>query len=181
MAWGDAHVGHGDQLVGQPDIQLAAQMLMQTVDLGSKAFQRAQQLQCRLINLFTLIGHRKSRSSTLANTQAQTLLQIAHLLTDCRTTDAERTFRGREATSLDYAFKQAQESDIKVADLCQRIGATGAHCLVSTKLKIVKVRFSRLWLHGTLTEITACSSTHEVRFNEYARVVRSFCRQSAEA
>ncbi|MOA56887.1 hypothetical protein D3C78_1809640 [compost metagenome] len=39
---GDAHVGQGDQVVGQADGQFTAQMLVQAVDLGAKAFQCAQ-------------------------------------------------------------------------------------------------------------------------------------------
>ena len=42
---GDTHVRQGHQVVGQADVQLAAQMLVQAVDLGAEAFQRAEQLQ----------------------------------------------------------------------------------------------------------------------------------------
>ena len=38
----DAHVGQGDQVVGQADGQFAAQVLVQAVDLGAKTFQRTQ-------------------------------------------------------------------------------------------------------------------------------------------
>ncbi|MNL68939.1 hypothetical protein D3C87_1937370 [compost metagenome] len=36
---GDAHMGEGDQVVGQADGQLAAQVLVQTVDFGAETFQ----------------------------------------------------------------------------------------------------------------------------------------------
>ena len=42
---GDAHVRQGDQVIGQADVQLAAQMLVQAIDLGTEAFQCAEQLQ----------------------------------------------------------------------------------------------------------------------------------------
>ncbi|MNG22167.1 hypothetical protein D3C84_1066240 [compost metagenome] len=79
---GDAHVGQGDQVVRQTNDQFATQVLVQAVDLGAEAFQRTQQLQRRLIDLATFLGQGKTGASTLAQAQAEALLQIAHLLAD---------------------------------------------------------------------------------------------------
>ena len=38
----NAHVGNGDEVIGQADGQLTTQMLMQTVNFGAKAFKCAQ-------------------------------------------------------------------------------------------------------------------------------------------
>ncbi|MNY30211.1 hypothetical protein D3C86_1643050 [compost metagenome] len=63
---GDAHVGQGDQVVGQADGQLTAQMLVQAVDLGAETFQCTQQLQRRLIDLPTFLGQGETGPPALA-------------------------------------------------------------------------------------------------------------------
>ncbi|MNE95955.1 hypothetical protein D3C80_1941110 [compost metagenome] len=72
----------GDQVVRQADGQFAAQVLVQAVDLGAETLQCTQQLQRRLINLTTFFGQGKTGPATLAQTQAQALFEIAHLLAD---------------------------------------------------------------------------------------------------
>lgn len=63
---GDAHVRQGDQVVGQANVQLATQVLVQAVDLGAKAFQCAEQLQCRMVDLAAFLGQRETGAATLA-------------------------------------------------------------------------------------------------------------------
>ncbi|MNH19824.1 hypothetical protein D3C86_2128010 [compost metagenome] len=52
----DAHVRQGHQIVGQADVQLATQVLVQAVHLGAETFQGAEQLQGRLIHLAAFLG-----------------------------------------------------------------------------------------------------------------------------
>ncbi|MCY1434972.1 hypothetical protein D9M71_510510 [compost metagenome] len=79
---GDAHVRQGHQVVGQADVQLATQMLVQAVDLGAEAFQGTEQLQGRMVDLAAFLGQREPGTAALAQAQAQALLQIVHLLAD---------------------------------------------------------------------------------------------------
>ncbi|MNP78561.1 hypothetical protein D3C76_1762080 [compost metagenome] len=39
---GNAHVGQGDQVIGESDGQFSPQVLVQAIDLGAEAFQRTQ-------------------------------------------------------------------------------------------------------------------------------------------
>ena len=124
---GDAHVGQGDEVVGEADVQLAAQVLVQAVDLGAEALQGAEQLQRRLVHLAAFLGQGEAGAAALAQAQAEALLQVAHLLADGRAADAQHALGGREAAALDDAAEDAQQADIEVADLGQRFRATGAH------------------------------------------------------
>ncbi|MNE68807.1 hypothetical protein D3C80_1644890 [compost metagenome] len=63
---GDAHVRQGHQVVGQADVQLSAQVLVQAVDLGAETFQGTEQLQGRLIHLAAFFGQRESGAPALA-------------------------------------------------------------------------------------------------------------------
>src|SRR5690606_14559018 len=92
-------------------------------DVVAKALQRAEQLQGRLIDFATFLGQGETGAPALAQAQSQALLQIAHLLTDGRAADAQHAFRSGEAAAFDDAAKQAQQTDIEVADLGQWIGA----------------------------------------------------------
>jgi hypothetical protein len=85
----------------------------------------------------------------LAQAQAQALFEIAHLLADRRTTDAQHTFRCGKAAAFDHAAEDPQQADIKVTDLRERVWATGAHSLVKANLKIRRIGFFRLYAHGT--------------------------------
>ncbi|MNV75900.1 hypothetical protein D3C71_1692260 [compost metagenome] len=119
---GDAHVWQGHQIVGQADVELAAQVLVQAVDLGTKTLQGAEQLQCGLIDLATFLGQRKTRASTLAKAQAEALFQVVHLLADGRTADAQDVLCRRETPALDYAAVDFQQADVEIADLREGVG-----------------------------------------------------------
>jgi hypothetical protein len=119
---GDAHVRQGDQVVGQADVQLAAQMLVQAIDLGAKAFQRTEQLQGRMVDLAAFLGQRETGAAALAQAQAEALFKVVHLLADGRA-PMPSTFRRGEAAAFDDAAVDLQQADIEVADLGEWIGA----------------------------------------------------------
>jgi len=121
---GDAHVRQGDQVIGQADVQLAAQMLVQAVDLGTETFQRAEQLQGRMVDLAAFLGQRETGAATLAQAQPQALLKVVHLLADGRAADAQHVLGGRKTTAFDYAAVDLQQADVEVADLRKWIGAS---------------------------------------------------------
>lgn len=89
------------------------------------------------------LGQGEAGAATLAQAQAEALLQIAHVQADGRAADAQHALGGGEAAALDHAAEDAQQADFKVADLGQRVGSAGAHgeplSLMNTKLKIGKV------------------------------------------
>ena len=125
---GDAHVLHRDQVVGQADIQLAAQVLVQAVDLGAKALQRRQQLLGALVHLAAFFGQGKAGAAALAQTQTEALFEVAHLLADRRAADAQGAFRRGKTAAFHHAAEQLEQADIKVTDLGQWIGTASAHC-----------------------------------------------------
>ena len=105
---GDAHVRHGHQVVGQADVQLAAQVLVQAVDLGAKTLQGAEQLQGRLIDLAAFLGQGKAGAPPLAQAQAEALFEIAHLLADGRAANPQGAFGGGKTTAFHHAAEDAQ-------------------------------------------------------------------------
>jgi hypothetical protein len=112
---------------GEADVQLAAQLAVQAVDVVAEALQRAEQLQRRLVHLAAFLGQGEAGAAALAQAQAQALLQVAHLLADGRAADAQHALGGGEAAALDHAAEQAQQADIEVADLGQGVGTAAAH------------------------------------------------------
>lgn len=120
---GDAHVRQGDQVVGQADVQLAAQVLVQAIDLGAERFQGAEQLQRRVVDLAALLRQRETGATALAQAQAQALLEVVHLLADRRAADSQHVLRRREAAALNDAAVDLQQTDVEIADLGEGIGA----------------------------------------------------------
>ncbi|MCY1440278.1 hypothetical protein D9M71_565460 [compost metagenome] len=139
---GDAHVRQGHQVVGEADVQLATQVLVQAVDLGAEGFQRRQQLHGRLVHLAAFLGQGEAGSPALAQAQAEALFQVAHLLADGRAADAQHALGSGEAAALHHAAEDAQQANVEIADLRQGFGAAAAHGLVIPDLKIIKVGFS---------------------------------------
>ncbi|MNO82377.1 hypothetical protein D3C76_736500 [compost metagenome] len=121
---GDAHVRQGHQVIGQADVQLAAQVLVQPVDLGTEALQGTEQLQGRMVDLAAFLGQRKTGTAALAQAQAQALLQVVHLLADGRAADPEYVLGCREAAALDDAAVDLQQANVKIADLSEWVGAS---------------------------------------------------------
>ncbi|MCY1354371.1 hypothetical protein D9M69_407460 [compost metagenome] len=132
---GDAHVRQCHQVVGEADVQLATQVLVQAVDLGAEGFQRRQQLHGRLVHLAAFLGQGEAGAAALAQAQAEALFQVAHLLADRRAADAQHALRRGEAAAFHHAAEDPQQADVEVADLGQRVLAVRAHCLVLAYLK----------------------------------------------
>ncbi|MDR6236087.1 hypothetical protein QE440_003828 [Pseudomonas psychrotolerans] len=76
---GDAHTWLGDQVVDDAKVQLAAQVLVQLVDLAAKALQGGEQRLAGLEHLAAFVGQGKPRATALAEAHAQALLQIVHV------------------------------------------------------------------------------------------------------
>ena len=90
--------------------EFTAQVLVQPVDLGAEVFQRGEQLQRRLIHLASILGHGKAGAATLAQAQAQALLQAAHLLANGRAADAQHAFGHRKTAAFNDRAEHAQQA-----------------------------------------------------------------------
>ncbi|MNZ73093.1 hypothetical protein D3C78_914940 [compost metagenome] len=140
---GDAHLRQGHQVVDDADVQLAAQVPVQVVDLGAEALQRRQQRLGGAVHLAALVGQGEAGAAALAQAHAQALFQVAHVQADRRAADAQGAFRGGEAAALDDGLEDAQQADFEVADLAQT-GATGFRhfCLTNSKLSVRRMSFN---------------------------------------
>ena len=139
---GDAHLRQGHQVVDDADVEFAAQVLVQVVDLGAEPLQRRQQGLGRAIDLAALVGQGEAGAAALAQAHAQALLQVAHVQADRRAAEAESALRGGETAALDDGLEDAQQADIEIADLAERrVAGFGHYCFTQSKLNVRRISF----------------------------------------
>jgi hypothetical protein len=114
---GQVHVRLGDQIVDDADVQLAAQLVVQLVYFGAEFLDGRQHGLAGVQHGAAFVGERKTGPATLAQADAQPLFQIAHVQADGGAADAQHAFSGGKAAAFDDGFEQAQQADIKIADL----------------------------------------------------------------
>ncbi len=120
---GDPHLGQGDQVIGDADIEFAPKVAMQGIHLVAKTLQVRDQPARGLVHGFSFGGEHETGAPALAQREPEPGLQFAHMDGDGRPADPEAGRSRREARGVDHGAEYPQQTQVDIADLAQPFDA----------------------------------------------------------
>ncbi|MNT55224.1 hypothetical protein D3C72_1924440 [compost metagenome] len=122
-------VGVGNRGVDDPQVELAADVLLEHVGVHAEVFHRRQQALGGFMNRHALFGQAKAAAPALAEFDPEAGFQVGHLFADGRLPGIQRRLRGRETAAADNRGKHPEQFQVDIVQLdhlgppaCGRIG-----------------------------------------------------------
>jgi hypothetical protein len=113
----DRRVGVGDGGVDDPQVELAADVLLEHVGVHAEIFHRREQALGGFVDRHALLGQAKTAASALAELDPEPGFQMGHLFADGRLAGVQRRLRGREAAAADNGGKHPEQLQVDIMQL----------------------------------------------------------------